>query len=81
MNGTLRYSELKHLLPQATPKMLTQQLRELEKDAVIHRDVYPVVSQKTEYSLIKYGQRLFPIIQSMCSRGTQHMSEEIHQAN
>ena len=56
-------------------------MRELEKDAVIHRDVYPVVSQKTEYSLIKYGQRLFPIIQSMCSRGTQHMSEEIHQAN
>ena len=77
MNGTLRYSELKHLLPQATPKMLTQQLRELEKDAVIHREVYPVVTPKTEYSLTEYGQSLSPIIQSMCDWGSQHMSEQI----
>ena len=77
MNGTLRYSELKHLLPQATPKMLTQQLRELEKDAVIHREVYPVVPPKIEYSLTKYGQSLSPIIQSMCDWGTQHMREQI----
>ena len=77
MSGTLRYSELRHLLPQATPKMLTQQLRELEKDAVIHREVYPVVPPKTEYSLTEYGQSLSPIIQSMCDWGSQHMSEQI----
>lgn len=77
MSGTLRYSELQHLLPQATPKMLTQQLRELEKDAVIHREVYPVVPPKTEYSLTEYGQSLSPIIQSMCDWGSQHMSEQI----
>ena len=77
MNGTLRYSELRRLLPQATPKMLTQQLRELEKDAVIHREVYPVVPPKTEYSLTEYGQSLSPIIQSMCDWGSQHMSEQI----
>ena len=77
MNGTLRYSELRHLLPQATPKMLTQRLRELEKDAVIHREVYPVVPPKTEYSLTEYGQSLSPIIQSMCDWGSQHMSEQI----
>jgi DNA-binding HxlR family transcriptional regulator len=77
MNGTLRYSELRHLLPQATPKMLTQQLRELEKDAVIHREVYPVVPPKTEYSLTEYGQSLSPIIRAMCDWGSQHMSEQI----
>ena len=77
MNGTLRYSELRHLLPQATPKMLTQQLRELEKDAVIHREVYPVVPPKTEYSLTDYGQSLSPIIRAMCDWGSQHMSEQI----
>ena len=77
MSGTLRYSELRPLLPQATQKMLTQQLRELEKDAVIHREVYPVVPPKTEYSLTEYGQSLSPIIQSMCDWGSQHMSEQI----
>ena len=77
MNGTLRYSELRHLLPQATPKMLTQQLRELEKDAVIHREVYPVVPPKTEYSLTEYGQSLSPVIRAMCDWGSQHMSEQI----
>ena len=77
MSGTLRYSELRHLLPQATPKMLTQQLRELEKDAVIHREIYPVVPPKTEYSLTAYGQSLSPIIRAMCDWGSQHMSEQI----
>lgn len=51
LNKTLRYNEIHRLIPQATPKMLTQQLRELEEDKVINRTVYPVVPPKTEYSL------------------------------
>ena len=47
---TLRFNELGKLIKSATPKMLTQQLRELENDGLINRGVYPVVPPKTEYS-------------------------------
>ncbi|KAI4453568.1 trna 5-methylaminomethyl-2-thiouridylate -methyltransferase [Holotrichia oblita] len=47
----LRYNELRKLVPEATPKMLTQQLRELETDGLIVREVYPIVPPKVEYSL------------------------------
>lgn len=50
MNKTLRYNEIHKLIPKATDKMLAQQLRELEKDGLINRKVYPVVPPKTEYS-------------------------------
>ena len=46
--GKLRFSELKKLLESATPKMLTQQLRELESQMLIHREVYPVIPPKVE---------------------------------
>ncbi len=55
IDGTLRFSELSRLMPQATAKMLTQQLRDLEHDGLILRKVYPVVPPKTEYSLTKRG--------------------------
>ena len=50
MNKTLRYNEIHKLIPKATDKMLAQQLRELEKDGLINRKVYPVVPPKTEYT-------------------------------
>ena len=77
MNGTLRYSELRRLLPQATPKMLTQQLRELENNRIIHREVYPVVPPKTEYSLTEYGQTLIPVVQALSVWGREHMSDRL----
>ena len=51
VDKVLRYSELRKLIPQATPKMLTQQLRELEENGLIKRVIYPVVPPKVEYSL------------------------------
>lgn len=62
MHQTLRYSELHKRMPKATDKMLAQQLRELEKDGLIHREVYPVVPPKTEYSLTDLGKTLAPIL-------------------
>ena len=59
MNNTLRYSEIHKLIPKATDKMLAQQLRELEKDGLINRKVYPVVPPKTEYSLTEFGKTSF----------------------
>ena len=55
MNQTLRYNEIHKRIPNATDKMLAQQLRELEKDGLINRTVYPVVPPKTEYSLTDFG--------------------------
>lgn len=77
MNQTLRYSELHRKMPKATDKMLAQQLRELERDGLIHRKVYPVVPPKTEYSLTEFGQSLTPILDAMCDWGRDYLEEKI----
>ncbi|EGY79520.1 winged helix-turn-helix transcriptional regulator [Peptoniphilus indolicus] len=73
---TLRYSELKTLIEQATPKMLTQQLRELEDNMLIHREVYPVVPPKVEYSLTELGESLLPILNAMYNWGSDFMKSK-----
>ena len=69
MGKTLRYSELHKRMPKATDKMLAQQLRELEKDGLIKRKVYPVIPPKTEYSLTDFGKSLTPILDELCKWG------------
>ena len=69
----LRFSRLRQLVPEATPKMLTQQLRELEQDGLINRKVYPVVPPKVEYSLTPLGESLFPILEAMYNWGSKLM--------
>ena len=73
---TLRFSQLQKLVPKATAKMLTQQLRELEQDKLISRRVYPVVPPKTEYSLTDRGRTLIPVLDAMCSWGRTYMEEQ-----
>ncbi|MDD3921617.1 MAG: helix-turn-helix domain-containing protein [Eubacteriales bacterium] len=73
MNTTLRYSELHRMMPKATDKMLAQQLRELEADGLILRQVYPVVPPKTEYSLTAFGKSFSPILQAMFHWGTDYI--------
>lgn len=70
--GTKRFSELKALLPNITQKMLTNQLRELEEDNIIHREVYPVVPPKVEYSLKEQGKSLIPILELMYEWGINY---------
>ncbi|UNP84455.1 winged helix-turn-helix transcriptional regulator [Bacillus mycoides] len=70
--GTQRFGELKRLMPNITPKMLTQQLRELENDGIINRKVYAEVPPKVEYSITEYGKSLGPTLKSMCQWGTEH---------
>jgi DNA-binding HxlR family transcriptional regulator len=74
VDQVLRYGELQRLIPQATPKMLTQQLRELEADNLLTRKVYPVVPPKVEYSLTKFGESLKPILSSMYNWGADYMN-------
>lgn len=77
IDNTLRYNELRKIMPQATPKMLVQQLKELETDGIINRKVYPVVPPKTEYTLTEYGKSLTPIMLSMCEWGNKNMGDRI----
>jgi DNA-binding HxlR family transcriptional regulator len=67
-----RFGEIKRLIPSITQKMLTQQLRELERDDIIHRKVYPVVPPKVEYSITDYGHSLTPILNAMAKWGEMH---------
>ena len=72
-NGKLRFSELRSRISKATPKMLTQQLRELETQALIHREVFPVVPPKVEYSLTETGKSLLPILVAMRDWGADYL--------
>ena len=72
----LRFSELRKALKSATPKMLTQQLRELESCALIHREVYPVIPPKVEYSLTETGRSLLPILVAMRDWGAGYLRKK-----
>lgn len=71
----MRYGELKKAMPRITHKMLTSQLRELEEEGFIHREVYPVVPPKVEYSITERGRRSIQIINSIREYGLELMDE------
>jgi len=75
IDGALRHGEIHRLIPQATPKMLTMQLRELENDNLIHREVFPVVPPKVEYSLTDFGRSLKPVLRRMYDWGAVYMRD------
>jgi DNA-binding HxlR family transcriptional regulator len=75
LSGVLRHGELQKLIPQATPKMLTQQLRELESDGLLAREIFPVVPPKVEYSLTDKGKSLKPILVAMYDWGAGFMKD------
>ncbi|MDO4174327.1 MAG: helix-turn-helix domain-containing protein [Eubacteriales bacterium] len=72
-DGALRFGELQKRMPKITPKMLTQQLRELEEDGLITRRVFPVVPPKVEYELTEFGQTVLPILTAMCDWGRSYL--------
>ena len=69
---THRFGELQKLIPGLTKKMLAQHLRELERDGVVSRKVYPEIPPKVEYSLTRHGESLKPILKLMSAWGTKH---------
>jgi len=75
-NGVQRYGELKRLLLNITPKMLTQTLRELEDDHLIRRKVFHEVPPKVEYSLTDTGSELIPFIDHLHQWGEKQMTKE-----
>lgn len=74
--GTKRYGELKRLVPKATERMLTLQLRELEATGIVQRTVYPEVPPKVEYSLTELGLSLEPVLQTMLNWSEEYLQQK-----
>jgi DNA-binding HxlR family transcriptional regulator len=77
LDGTKRYGELRRCMPDATKKMLTQQLRELEADGIVARTVFHEVPPKVEYALTPYGKTLRPVMKALCEWGRKHRQDGI----
>lgn len=67
--GTVRFNELQRLLGRITTKTLTEQLRELEGQGIVLRNVFPEVPARVEYSLSEIGNTLKPILSGLCEWG------------
>ena len=63
--GILRFSELERAIPGVSQKMLIQQLRDLEKDGIVSRKIYPQVPPKVEYALTTWGQAMCPALDAL----------------
>ncbi|KAI7248139.1 hypothetical protein KC345_g11886 [Hortaea werneckii] len=77
MDSTKRFNEFRRICPGITQRMLTLQLRELEEDGVIHREVYHQVPPKVEYSLTEFGRTLIPIIKLMKDWGVEYQAKQL----
>lgn len=73
-NNIMRFGALKKAIDGVTQRMLTNQLRELEKDKVVYRKVYAEVPPRVEYSLTEYGRTLEPVMLAMREWGAEHMN-------
>lgn len=69
----LHYMELQRCIPSATPKMLSQQLHDLEDCGMVHREVIPEKPPKTVYSLTSFGESIIPVIDAMCQWGIGYL--------
>ena len=78
--GTKRFNELRRLMPNTTQRMMTLQLRELEADGMVHREVYPQVPPKVEYSLTELGATLTPLLETLREWGTKYALTDEPQA-
>ena len=78
--GEQRFSDLFRAMNGPTQKMLTQQLRELERDGLVHRQVYAQVPPKVEYSLTPLGTSLKPVVNAMSDWGEKHREEACRMA-
>ena len=74
-DGTKRYSQLQRTIGGVSQKMLTQTLRNLERDGLVERQVYPVIPPKVEYSLTPLGRTLIEPLRSICKWAEMHLVE------
>lgn len=79
-NGTLRFNDLRRLIPGVSQRMLTQQLRDLERHGIVKRVLHPQVPPRVEYSLTKLGRSLHPIFKSVCHWADKNFAAVEHAA-
>ena len=72
LEGTKRFGQLRKLMPEATQKVITQQLREMERDGIVERKVFAQIPPRVEYSLTPYGRTLRPVMKHLCEWGKRH---------
>lgn len=72
---TVRFGELNRRLEGITPKMLTQTLRLLERDGLVHREVYPVIPPRVDYRLTKLGQELVGLLDAILRWSERHVPD------
>ncbi len=73
--GTRRFGEMQRRIPGLSKKMLIQVLRTLERDGLVHRQVFQVVPPKTEYTLTELGRRLHEPVAMLCQWAADHVEE------
>lgn len=76
MTGTKRFGALRRSIPAISQKMLTQQLRAMEADGLVHREVYAEVPPRVEYSLTETGESLRPVHDAMSVWGRQYQRDQ-----
>jgi len=76
-NGVMRFNELRHLMMDCSQKMLSQTLKNLEQSHLVHREVYPEVPPRVEYSLTDTGKSLMPAIMALIAWGKEHFNEVV----
>lgn len=74
--GLTRSAALQRSIPQVSRKMLTQQLRELERDGIVSRRIYPEVPPRVEYALTDYGKSLAPVFETLYAWGDAHLQRK-----
>lgn len=74
LEETKRFNELRRLLPKVTQRVLTLQLRELERDGIIHRQIYAEVPPRVEYSLTELGRSLESVLETMREWGEAYIN-------
>ena len=75
--GILRFNEIRRLMTDCSQKMLSQTLKNLEQSHLVHREVYPEVPPRVEYSLTETGKSLIPALTSLIAWGKEHFNEVV----
>ena len=75
--GILRFNEIRRLMTDCSQKMLSQTLKNLEQSHLVHREVYPEVPPRVEYSLTDTGKSLMPAIMALIVWGKEHFNEVV----
>ena len=74
--GVVRFNQMKKFIGTISYKTLSSTLKDLETDGLIHREEYPQIPPKVEYSLTERGKTLIPILDQMCTWGEEHRPEQ-----